>query len=419
MGRMALDDMVRALGLEEFREGLSIGWEESMDTMPEDLFFFLDGRYIAGLCEKLCLHEGIISDAIGFAGRIGTDPALRALAWHSHRIIFQRAIYPFDGRFRDLPTVEALKKPFGDLAGLFYFIIFLSGLPGKLERMEEMHRSRSIPAEVTRNTFEDISIKLEIYRRKHSTWGLEDSSLIGWFMYHLEGELFGLGRLQFQFVRFGNWIRIFRNKRDGLVLALREDGIVEGEDFVEGYPILPTGEVMNERACLSKWEWTQAVNPEDFTLSVHIHGGGPMDFELCGESFERAVDFFPKHFPERPIMAYTCLSWVLDTELQDLLSERSNMVRFQREFYLFPTFLEGSGELLLKAAFGRVPESTDTLPEDTFLRRALIERMRQGRPLNSRAGGGFILVSDLNWGSQHYLGRMRELMSGIISGFAR
>jgi hypothetical protein len=170
---------------------------------------------------------------------------------------------------------------------------------------------------------------------------------------------------------------------------------------VTGSPILPQGRALNREASLPASEWRQVLGPGDPTLNLHIPAGSPMSHQECGESFRRAIEFFPKHFPERPYSAFVCGSWLLNGELQEFLPLESNIVRFQKELYLFPIGL--NRDSVFWRVFGGVPEDLGEAPRDTALRRAILDRAASGEPFRPTAGGCFLFPEDLDWGAQVYL----------------
>jgi hypothetical protein len=219
---------------------------------------------------------------------------------------------------------------------------------------------------------------------------------------------------------------MFRHRATGRVLALSADGLRYRSDgqldgaggvfdpasgwtahltraagSVTGMPISPTGEATRRQVRLSLDEWEEALAPGDPALAIHIPATGPMDFARCGESLRAAMAFFPAHFPGRPWKAFTCSSWLLDTQLQDLLPPQANIVRFQREMYLLPA--SGSGHGTLERVFGHVPTNYDDpadAPRDTTLRRAVAEHMLRGGHV--RSGRCVLFPQDLRWGEQVY-----------------
>jgi hypothetical protein len=58
-------------------------------------------------------------------------------------------------------------------------------------------------------------------------------------------------------------------------------------------------------------------------------------------------------------VAFTCSSWLLDPHYQDVLSEHSNIVKFQRECYCYPTgaysIVRKNGESVLRSNFADLP----------------------------------------------------------------
>ncbi|MCJ7822010.1 MAG: hypothetical protein MUQ26_02835, partial [Armatimonadetes bacterium] len=187
------------------------------------------------------------------------------------------------------------------------------------------------------------------------------------------------------------------SEEDGCWVARLEAG--EGE--TTGCPILPEGRAMEREVTIRHEEWRPVLADGQPVLYIHIPVGGPLAHDLCGESFRSAVDFFPTHFPERPFDAFCCHSWLLNAELQVFLPETANMVRFQRELYLFP--IRQRPEYLLDRAFDGVPDDLTKAPRNTNLQRAVLDRLLGGGKLRPTGGGCFLLPEDLNWGAQVYL----------------
>jgi hypothetical protein len=129
-----------------------------------------------------------------------------------------------------------------------------------------------------------------------------------------------------------------------------------------------------------------------------------MDYDACGEAFERALEFFPRHFPDYQFNAFMCGSWLLNSALQDLAKPTSNMVRFQREVYLFPIGLPDDS--LPSALFGglrrKMPEDLSQASVETSLQQAYLDAVEAGE-YQPGAGGCFLLPQDVDWGSQVYL----------------
>ena len=164
----------------------------------------------------------------------------------------------------------------------------------------------------------------------------------------------------------------------------------------------------DEEVTLPAAEWEQVLAPGDPVLNLHIPGGSAMSHAACGESFQQAMAFFPKHYPDYHYRAFVCSSWILNTWLAEVLPPTSNLARFQREVYLFPTGVWLPS--MYDRVFGRqeLPEDPSELPRDTGLQRAIVEALESGTGPGTGGGGCFRLPEDFAWGGEVYREGNRE-----------
>ncbi len=174
----------------------------------------------------------------------------------------------------------------------------------------------------------------------------------------------------------------------------------ESDTKATGFPINPEGRASRKKRSLNLSEWKGILQQDDPILEIHIPEDGSMDFDACGESLRRLIQFFPEHFPDRPFKGICCTSWLLDPAYQNLLSDRSNIVRFQRECFLFPLNSRG-GRAGLERIFYEYAHDLSTAPRDTSMRRAVLDHLDAGGVLVS--GGALIFPEHLEWGTQPYL----------------
>jgi hypothetical protein len=168
-----------------------------------------------------------------------------------------------------------------------------------------------------------------------------------------------------------------------------------------GNPISPLGFAERRIVALPLNEWRLVLSPGDPVLNIHMPAGSPMDFDQCGESFGQALDFFLRHFPDRPFAAFACSSWLLDSQLDGPMPPTSNIVRFQRQVYLLPS--PSGGGSTLERVFGSADVDLAAAPRDTALRRAVIEIVERGGHI--RSGRCVIFPEDLRtgaWGAERY-----------------
>ena len=183
--------------------------------------------------------------------------------------------------------------------------------------------------------------------------------------------------------------------------------------YIPGTAIDPRGFALAEPLTLPADEWEQAVGPGDPVLNIHIPTGGPMDFDECGQSLAMVPGFFGEHFPEREWRCICCHSWLLDSAIQEIRPDTANLVRFQREVYLFPIGLSDTS--LASNLFDELPVDPATAPRDTSFQRAYLERMESGEPPAPGAGGCLLFMEDFDWGAQVYLTGKRAAIIGPSS----
>ncbi len=202
------------------------------------------------------------------------------------------------------------------------------------------HRSRGIPEDVSWATLADLGQQLRVGRRRLGRAGLTSP---GWLSLHFRGDLYQLGRLQWQ------------------------------------RTLIPADRL---RAV-----WPSASEPLP-ALSVHIPATGPLDPAACDESFARATVFFAKHFQEVEYRHAICHSWLLDGQLREYLPAESNILRFQGRFEPVPPDPADTPDdaQVIELVFERRTDSLDALPRETVLQRAIVAHLRAGRHWYFRTG---------------------------------
>jgi hypothetical protein len=415
---MELGAVLAALNITDGAEALEAEWSASQATLPAGPLPFLEPAFVRGACQDAGLPAEVVELACTTAPRVAASTALRALAWHCHYCVYCAPVSP-------RAAVAAWPSPaaaLGEHETLFYLLILLSGLPD----LQRLYQAHGVPSAVARDTLSDIERWLRVHHARHGTWGLAPDRL-NWLRNHTRGQLFQLGRLQFQFGAFAPGFSVFRHRRTAHVIALADDGLrfradgqldgaggvldpesawvsrlVVSDRAVTGSPITPDGTAQREEVRLARADWERALAPGDPVLHLHIPAGSPMDFDACGRSLQQALEFFPRHFPQHPFVAFACSSWLLDAQLERMLPPRSNLVRFLREMYLLPARSSGAGTL--ERVFGTPSIDPNTAPRDTSLRRAIADHLLAGGHL--RGARCFLFPADLDWGGQVYRRRL-------------
>ena len=198
-----------------------------------------------------------------------------------------------DGLVRDMGKIgkglRLLPLPLesGPLGRYFPVYVFVAALP----YVRAYHRERGIPDDISRRTLADLGRGLvaapQAVRRGRAAWRRAGSRCTS------TGELFQLGRLQFQRSRVGRG-------REGVALA------AAGLDA--------------------------AARTNPASTCTYPTTSGPLTPAACDRSLAVARDFFARHFPAERYTAGCCHSWLLDPQLKRYLPADSNIVRFQERF---------------------------------------------------------------------------------------
>ncbi|MET9835145.1 acyltransferase domain-containing protein [Streptomyces sp. NPDC006385] len=273
-------------------------------------------------------HEDV-NDLVRMSRRVTDDPELRQFLERSVGELV-RGMGEVGGP-ADRPDLDwDLDWASGALQRCFPVYVFVAALP----YTRAYHRERGIPADVSRRTLADLGRNMAVHRRRHGRVGVQAP---WWLVHHFRGELYQLGRLQFERARLGE------RSRAALAAA--------GLDMGPGAPC----------------------------LNLHIPDfHGPLSPAAVDRSLALAREFFPLHFPGERYGTVTCHSWLLDPQLAQYLPEDSNIVRFQARFRVARKDGEPADTEPVQFVFGDPELPVESLPRRTAVERAVGDHLRAG-----------------------------------------
>lgn len=185
---------------------------------------------------------------------------------------------------------------------------------------------QNIPEEFFWDTFQDIAFWCDNYEKEYGQTGLGE---YGWFTRHIDMTLFRLGRLQFEVMEM-------------------EYGVGEGLERIEkGTPI----------------------------INIHIPQGEPLIWQECEKSLKIAREWWGTD------RLYVCHSWLLYPQLDEVLSEQSNIREFRKHFKVLRTdYNEREAEWRI---YGKVLKNIVDYPEETGLQKRVKEYLLRGKCLGN------------------------------------
>ena len=365
-------------------------------------------------CDRLQMPEGATEALAGVATQIVKDEELHRKFCAFYEQTTLNGHWQRD--WNDLPTDPGVSQKLGEQSNLFYLLGYMAALPSA----EREYRRLGIGLDVFHDTMRDITLWMNHAYDLHGTWRFNQFS---WIWRHVDCKLFRLGRLQFMLADFPGKVTAFKNRATGGFLLLgdpttplRPDGYAEGaggsrsgeepwhavfEELPAGWRgnrVTPQGYTLTEQSFLLRSEWERVLQHGDTILDLHIPRGIKLTADECRDSFEKAYRFFPTFWPDRPFKGIYCHTWFFTPQLQKILPADSNIVRFQREFYLYP--FVGGPAFLWSFVFGEKFPDAATAPHDTALRAAVLDWINQGGELFDMPG--VMLHKPEQWGTQPY-----------------
>ncbi len=199
------------------------------------------------------------------------------------------------------------------LAVMCWYIRFAVDLYGE-------YVSKGFTDDIYFDTFSDLRVWQKNCMKETGLMGIRETC---WLTAHMHGQIYKLGRLQFQ-----------------------PDELEE--------PLTFNGET---------------VNAGERVYNIHVQEGGPLLPDEIQESFYLAK----KYLGERLVLLIS--SWLTDPTLKELLSEDSNILKFQELFYIYDKEESRSIE---RYVFGEIKQDPDEyLPQGRFAS-AVKERILRG-----------------------------------------
>lgn len=111
-------------------------------------------------------------------------------------------------------------------------------------------------------------------------------------------------------------------------------------------------------------------------IALHIPSDADLSPSAVEQSITCAEEFFHAHYPEMDNAEYCCNSWLLDPQLNTMLTAKSNILAFQKRFELSD---QGKVSMeFMKWIFRKKTTDYLSLPENTSLQRAVKKHLLSG-----------------------------------------
>lgn len=128
----------------------------------------------------------------------------------------------------------------------------------------------------------------------------------------------------------------------------------------------------------------ELIDGDKKEIGVHIPSDVHLKREILADSYKQAKACLKKFFPEYADADMVCESWLLSPSLKEVLSEESNIIKFQNEFRVEKVDYENND--YMEWVFKRPDLALEDLPEDTSLQRNLKKFLLNGGKVGEAIG---------------------------------
>ena len=364
---------------------------DALRTYEANAYRF-EKKYVAQKCvdAKLCEeHEKLILDFIDYASN---DENLLKFMWLYYYFQFETEECYIDNLWGNglggVPIPAYCEERF---PGALKSTVYLVASDHLLEFVKKVGLPESYIDEYYSN-----------YRRfavmniiTHDTYGLcRLASFVYAYAYPL---IVSVERLTFQIISFRDYCEVYEDK-DGMrtIIALpnysyNETGYRDEEsdfyptheiknDILEGYTFDEMGLLKRKPVKLNLKEWQRIMAPGDKVITIHIPGEGKLTPEIVDKTLDEADRILPKCFEEYEVKGYVCQTWFLDTQLREVVSENSNMIKFQHRFDLVMAG-DNKNHSLFEHIFNVKPtELKNLVPKNNFQKK-MLDRALAGKKM--------------------------------------
>ncbi len=119
-------------------------------------------------------------------------------------------------------------------------------------------------------------------------------------------------------------------------------------------------------------------------IGLHIPSDADFSPSAVDKSLFKAKRFFAEHYPELADCEYRCHSWLLDSQLKEMLSENSNIISFQNRFEIFDEGEVDTG--FIEWLYNTKSNDYSALPENTSLQRNMKKHILSGGVIRNAYG---------------------------------
>ena len=122
----------------------------------------------------------------------------------------------------------------------------------------------------------------------------------------------------------------------------------------------------------------------EVVIGIHIPSNADFSPPAVDKSLQNAKNFFALYYPDLVNVEYRCHSWLLDSQLKEMLDENSNIINFQNRFEIFD---KGEADTeFIEWIFNTKSKDYTDLSENTSLQRNMKKHILFGGVIRNAYG---------------------------------
>jgi len=377
-------------------------WKAFAEQTEADAVWFLPEQ-LQKFQDETDLFPTRLRDVLVGAEAVWANEPLR-----QYCVILSRAMDDREAFMEELAQIRLPQAKEGESTLAYDYMGLFALLPQAVKTMAQL-RQRGVPEEIILATFRALEGTLAATEARLGRPMFNDA-YFGWTQHFLNGVILRIGRFEFHRIpnMYGADFAVFRSDAgEYRLLAVRgtydQNGrckkgdaapdpaditvsYAETETYFEGNAITEKGMICRETVRLPKPFWKKICDPGSPALTVHIPIGPGMTPENVHASYAKALEVMESCYPEFSFPVLHCGSWLMDTQLADMLPAESNMVRFQSDYLHGNTVHVDSGVFSFLFTHPYSRNDLPGLPERTTLERKMKQHLLSGQHCYDQVG---------------------------------
>ncbi len=314
------------------------------------------------------------------------------------------SLFMKDNSFDELCNIKTVNPDSSFVNDFFNLFIFLPSV----EQAYEMYVKRGFSDAEAREYLRSFQKNLSSAHKGSLGRPAMTASKFNWLCFYIKAVIFKAGGFNFDLHTFSD-AYVIKNKNSDKIAVLCANKSVHKSGYIlgscgktdeEDYFLGSFEETDNEfigysainglysknKTVYSKKDWEIIMGVGDTCMGIHI----PKNCDIGKDSFIEALKQAKKIVKERysdynPKM-FTCTSWLLSVELEQMLKPNSNILNFGSFFSRYP-FRDSTGNNAFNFIFGgKFNGNAEQLPEDTSLMKAYKKHLLNGNYIHMFGG---------------------------------